>query len=331
MASIFVYESLSAGAPVAPGGPDSELLAAGVAMRDAIVDDLARLDGVAVTCAVGAASGPGAASRRGSGRPATAAARAGESAEAFVGRMAAAHDLCWIVAPETGGELARLHAAVGAERWIGCDAASIRCASSKRATLAVLAAAGVPTALEGAASHRGRWIVKPDDGAGCLSTRVFRDHAAALAAVALDPAHADTLAPQPFIEGEALSISMIVGADLATAVSFNRQRIEIDPAGRLRDLGVQAGALDVATDARISRLDAIAAATARALPGLGGFVGIDLVWNDERGAVVIEVNPRVTCAYVGLSDRLGRNLAADILRPRAVGAPPRGRRDGVRA
>ena len=331
MSRIFVYESLSAGAPVAPEGPDRELLAAGVAMRDAIVDDLARLDGVAVTCAVGAASGRAATWGRGSARLATAAAREGESAEAFVGRMAAAHDLCWIVAPETGGELARLHAAIGEDRWIGCDAASIRCASSKRASLAVLAAAGVPTPLDGATSHHGRWLVKPDDGAGCLSTRVFRDHAAALAAVALDPARADTLALQPFVEGEALSISMIVGADLATAVSFNRQRIEIDPAGCLSDLGVQAGALDVATDPRISRLDAIASATARALPGLGGFVGIDVVWNDERGAVVIEVNPRVTCAYVGLSDRLGHNLAADILRLKAVGAPPRGRRDGVQA
>ena len=27
----------------------------------------------------------------------------------------------------------------------------------------------------------------------------------------------------------------------------------------------------------------------------------------------VEVNPRVTCAYVGLSAILGRNLAADIL------------------
>jgi predicted ATP-grasp superfamily ATP-dependent carboligase len=30
--------------------------------------------------------------------------------------------------------------------------------------------------------------------------------------------------------------------------------------------------------------------------------------------VVIEVNPRVTCAYVGLSQRLGRNVAAEVLR-----------------
>ena len=327
MVRIFVYESLSARTPALPGGQDRELLGAGVAMRDAIVDDLLRLDGVAVTCAVGAAPGCSAPQDERAANLATAAARAGEPAETFVNRMAAAHDLCWIVAPETGGELARLHAAVGEARWIGCDAASIKCAASKRATLAVLAAAGVPTPLDDAASHRGRWIVKPDDGAGCLSTRVHRDHAAAI----LDSGRGTALALEPFVEGEALSISMIVGADLATVVSFNRQLIEIDAAGRLCDLGVQVAALAVATDPRIARLEAIAVATARALPGLGGFVGLDVVWNEERGAVVIEVNPRVTCAYVGLSGKLGRNLAADILRLKAVGAMSLESRDGVRA
>ena len=331
MLRIFVYESLSAGVHSAPHGPDRELLAAGIAMRNAIVDDLSRLAGVAVTCAVAASPGRGGTRDRHAANPATAAAAAGEDAETFVGRMAAMHDLSWIVAPETGGELARLHAAVGADRWIGCDAASIRCAASKRATLAVLAAAGVPTPLDGAARHGGRWLVKPDDGAGCLSTRVHGDHAAARTAIALDHGHAGALVLEPFVEGEALSISMIVGADLATSVSFNRQHIGIDAAGRLCDLGVQAAALDAATDPRGARLEALAAATARALPGLGGFVGIDVVWNEERGAVVIEVNPRVTCAYVGLSGKLGRNLAADILRLKAAGAALRGSRDGVRA
>jgi tyramine---L-glutamate ligase len=326
MVRIFVYESLSAGAHAAPHGPDRELLAAGIAMRDAIVDDLSRLAGVAVTCAVAAAPGRGGTRDRHAANPAIASAAASEDAQAFVARMAAVHDLSWIVAPETGGELARLHAAVGADRWIGCDAASIRCAASKRATLAVLAAAGVPTPLDGAANHRGRWLVKPDDGAGCLSTRVHGDHAAAVDHL---PGAGFTL--EPFVEGEALSISMIVGADLATTVSFNRQHIGIDAAGRLSDLGVQAAALDAATDPRGARLEALAAATARALPGLGGFVGIDVVWNEERGAVVIEVNPRVTCAYVGLSRKLGRNLAADILRLKAAGLTLRGSRDGVRA
>ena len=331
MVRIFVYESLSAAAPVGRDGPGDGLLAAGTAMRNAIVDDLSRLAGVAVTVAVPAAPGPGSRRDAGAAGVSTAAARAGEEPATFVGRMAARHDLSWIVAPETDGELARLQAAVGEDRWLGCDAASIACASSKRATLAVLAAAGVPTPLDDAASHRGRWIAKPDDGAGCLSTRVYPDLASARAAGALQRRRDDPLVLQPFVEGEALSLSMIVGADLAAVVSFNRQHIAIDAAGRLSDRGVAAAALAAATDPRIARLEEIGAATARALPGLGGFIGIDVVWNDERGAVVIEVNPRVTCAYVGLSARLGRNLAADILRLKAGGAKNRETLDGVRA
>ena len=66
-------------------------------------------------------------------------------------------------------------------------------------------------------------------------------------------------------------------------------------------------------DARAGTLRAWAQALADAIPGLGGYVGVDLVWHAQRGPVLIEVNPRVTMSYVGLSAALGRNLAADVL------------------
>lgn len=317
MTRIFVYESSSGGTRAAACDP--ALRDAGVAMRNAIVGDLLRLAGVSVTCAVDGSPGGDAPS---SGALSTVRPRADEDAEAFVARMADAHDRCWIVAPETGGLLARLHAAVGAERWIGCDADAIRIASSKRATLAALASHGLQTPLAlagtGPGIPRGRWLVKPDDGAGCLATRVHVDHAAAQADVARRRRCGASATLEPFVEGEALSISMMVGAKLARVVALNRQRIEIGADGELVDLGVLPAAIDARTDARAAALDALAVATARALPGLRGFVGIDVVWNRERGAVPIEVNPRVTCAYVGLSRQLGRNLAADVLRLHAA-------------
>ena len=52
---------------------------------------------------------------------------------------------------------------------------------------------------------------------------------------------------------------------------------------------------------------------AAAIPGLRGFVGVDFVLGVDGRATVLEVNPRLTSAYVGLSARLGRNLAAEIL------------------
>jgi predicted ATP-grasp superfamily ATP-dependent carboligase len=37
------------------------------------------------------------------------------------------------------------------------------------------------------------------------------------------------------------------------------------------------------------------------------------VWHRERGPVVIEVNPRVTCAYPALAGSVEANIAASIV------------------
>jgi predicted ATP-grasp superfamily ATP-dependent carboligase len=311
MTRIFVYEPLSAQDPettgaLQPGSPAYlEMLAAGLAMRDAIVADLAALQGVQVTVA-GSEPEP---------RPPvpvrTVLARDGESAVEFVRRQAPLHDLCWIVAPESGGLLLRLCEAVGGAHWIGCEAGAIRLAASKRATCAALAAAGIPTPDAFAAAD-GPWIAKPDDGAGSLQTRWHASRAGAEADVLRRRAAGLDTVAQPYVAGEPLSISLVVGPDLARAVAFNRQRLQVDAGGWLHDLGVQPAAV-APDDPRAEALHALAVQVAAALPGLRGYVGIDLVWNEEEGPVVIEVNPRVTCAYVGLSALLRRNLAADIL------------------
>lgn len=302
MTRIFVYEALSANAPElaaasVPGSREhEELHAAGVAMRDAIAGDLARLPGVTVTVAKG---------RQGEG---PAAPLAGESAVDFVRRQSRLHDLSWVVAPETDGLLARLQEAVGDERWIGCSGPAIRLASSKSATCAALARAGILTPLAFATGHAGPWIVKPDDGAGTMDTRFHATRGGAEA----DLARRERAVLEPFVAGEALSISLVVGPVLARPIAFNRQRLHVDAEGFFHDLGVQPATIDPA-DRRAASLRSLAAEVAAALPGLRGYVGIDLVWNEGGRPVVIEVNPRVTCAYVGLSAILHRNLAADIL------------------
>jgi len=55
--------------------------------------------------------------------------------------------------------------------------------------------------------------------------------------------------------------------------------------------------------------------TCNALPGLRGYIGVDLVLT-ESDAVVIEVNPRLTTSYLGLRSALrgdGGNVAAMAL------------------
>jgi predicted ATP-grasp superfamily ATP-dependent carboligase len=314
MTRILVYEPLSAGDPgtIAALGRDSrarqEMVDAGRSMRDAIAGDLAALEGVEPTVAFA----PQEASLGGPSPPVRAIAQGpDEDAIAFVRRQAPLHDRCWIVAPESGGLLLRLHEAVGEARWIGCGPGAIRIAASKRATCEALHAAGIATPLA-FASCDGAWIVKPDDGAGTQETRLHATRTAAQADLQRRLDEGRCAVAQAFVPGEALSLSLVVGPDLARAVAFNRQQVHIDAAGWLHDLGVQAAALQ-APDPRIPVLRALARDVAAAIPGLRGYVGIDVVWNERKGAVVIEVNPRVTCAYVGLSAALRRNLAADIL------------------
>lgn len=304
MMRVFVYEHLSGSAA---GNASDELLAAGREMRDAVVHDLLRIG----DCAVSVAAGPHAAQ-------VPAAARAlrpppGVLAADFVAQQALLHDLVWVIAPETDGVLAQLQRVVDAERWLGCDAAAIALTSSKRATLARAAEHGVTTPLAFAASPATRrWVVKPDDGAGTERTRLHNTHAAARDDLATRQQHGEAAVLEAWVAGEPLSLSLLCGAGRVELLSANRQQLAIDAFGVVSFTGVQIDALP-RDDARIGTLRAWAQALARAIPGLHGYVGIDLVWHPQRGPVLIEVNPRVTMAYVGLSAALNRNLAAAVL------------------
>lgn len=307
MKRILVYEYLSGSAPEDGDAAADALLPAGIAMRDAIVADLLRLPDCAVTIATRSADDalpP---------RAARVVPRAGEAAIDFVERAADGQDLAWIVAPETDGLLAALCGRIGPARWIGCEAAAIETASSKRATALRLAAHGVPTPLGFEADARVRhWVVKPDDGAGSVATCRHADRATAHGEFERRHAAGEAVVIEPWIDGEPMSLSLLCGHDGVELLSVNRQRIVIDAQGRIDFGGVVHDAVAPA-DPRRAQLSALAGTVAAAVPGLRGFVGIDLVWHDEAGPVVIEINPRVTCAYVGLSAALGRNLAALVL------------------
>ncbi|GAP37724.1 ATP-grasp domain-containing protein [Piscinibacter sakaiensis] len=317
MRRILVYEALSGGPP-SPAAADPALQAQGRAMRDALLEDLRRLPGLRVSCALPPAGSAGDLDDAAAGavRP-----HPGETDLAFLCRAAAAHELVWGIAPETGGQLAAWAAALPAAAWLGCTPAAIAQASSKRATLARLAAAGLatPWTVAPALGPAPRWVVKPDDGAGTCDARVFaaRGEAEAWAA---QLAAADGAPPQlePWVDGEALSVALVAGGgEPARVLAVNRQRIVEEADGRLADAGVAVDALGRAGDPRVAAVAAFARRAVDGWPGLAGLVGLDLVWHPRLGPVAIELNPRPTCALVGLSAAAGENVAAEVLRRHA--------------
>jgi predicted ATP-grasp superfamily ATP-dependent carboligase len=306
MMQVFVYEYLSGGGLVDGDAAATQLLMPqGLAMRDALVSDLLAsgdCEVIAATCARAGALPAGAIE---------AEARDGETPVAFAARLAAQHDAAWIVAPETAGCLAEFERAIGAPRWLGCDARSIAIASSKSATLRHLSAYDIPTPWAIAPTAQ-RWVVKPDDGAGSVATRVHANRLGAEADLAGRDARGESACLEPWIAGEPMSLSLLCEGGRAELLSVNRQHIATLPDGTLRYDGVEIDVLPRSA-ARWRPFAALAAQVAAALPGLRGFVGIDIIAGERHGPVVIEVNPRLTCAYVGLSKRLGRNLGGEVL------------------
>jgi predicted ATP-grasp superfamily ATP-dependent carboligase len=251
----------------------------------------------------------------------TLAARAGEDVFSTYGRGVAASDAAWPTAPETGGVLERLgRLTLGAGRLVlGSHPDAVRLTASKRATAAALSAAGiraVPTFGAGDALPPipGPWVIKPDDGAGSEDTTVVADVDAARSALGLK---GRGFVAQPWIEGDALSLSLLCANGEARLLSCNRQRVRVT-GGRvlLAGIGVNAEA------ARAAEFLPLAGRIAAAIPLLWGHVGVDLVAGRE-GPVVLEINPRLTTSYCGLRRALGVNPALPVLDLARTGRLPK--------
>ncbi|GIX29288.1 MAG: hypothetical protein KatS3mg123_3169 [Burkholderiales bacterium] len=299
---IFLYEHVTGGGFMGQPLPAS-LAREGDRMLRAALDDLTELPGVetVVSRDPRLPFPPGAAAVL---EPAP-----GESPRSLYRRGLALADLAWIIAPETGGVLEALarEALARGKGLFGCAPEAVRVAASKRATARALARAGLPVVPTFAPGEPlpalpGPWVVKPDDGAGCEGARRVPDVDAVREA--LLEAGTGPVA-QPWIEGEAASLSLLVFPEgRVRLLSCNRQHIAVRGEA-LALTGVTVGAWADAD----GRLAALAQAAVAAIPGLAGFVGIDYV-QTSAGPVVLEINPRLTTSYCGLRSVLGMNPAA---------------------
>lgn len=296
---ILVCEVLTAGAFVGnSAGLDGKesLFREGAAMRDAMLADLASLADVTACVPYDDRM----AAPFGEAVPVT----SGDDAWAVWADLAGRCDAVWPVAPEMFGMLERLTRELTAQgaRCLGSSAEAVRLCSSKRQTARHLAAHGIaaaPTWLrdEMPSGRRGPFVVKPDDGAGCEATWLRSE--------GLDVFGPDCVF-QPYIEGEAASLTVFSGPGGVLVLTANRQHVRLANAA-FRFEGVTVGAFPV--DAALASLGRH---VAEAIPGLNGIFGIDFVFG-ETGPVVLEVNARLTTSYAGLARSLGINPAALVL------------------
>lgn len=226
-------------------------------------------------------------------------------------------DAALVIAPESAGTLARMTARVtlSGVPLLGSSAEGVSIAGDKWACSRRFASAGLPTPVTRRVTHVSAAsvaqglgfpvVVKPLDGAGCVGVTLAVDDSSLADATRHPALGTRDFLLQRYIPGAHASVSLLATGDRTLALSLNKQCIHIDgsftyhggvipfehPQGEL--------ALEVARDA------------VRTIPGLRGYVGVDLVLTDEA-AYLIEVNPRLTTSYVGLRRVINLNLAQAI-------------------
>jgi len=310
----------------AGGPPDDTFRAEGLAMLAAVLADLQQVPGANVIALAEKAC----CRRLGRGLPLRVIA--GEETASFE-ELARSADFALVIAPEFDGILedrCRRAQAAGA-RLLGPSPEAVRLAGDKWSLGLFLAKRGIPTPpchRLAPASLKGLMeadapparplpplplVIKPRHGAGSRATIRVNEpgQLAGALSLALSECGTDELLAQPFAAGRPVSNAFLLGAGQVVVLPPAAQHLS--PDGRFRYLG---GRLPLPLRLARRARD-LATRAVQAVPGLEGYVGVDLVLGtapDGSQDQVIEINPRLTTSYVGLRRMVQTNLAAALLR-----------------
>jgi predicted ATP-grasp superfamily ATP-dependent carboligase len=228
-------------------------------------------------------------------------------------------DAVLVIAPETGGVLAERCRRVNASGVISwnCTPAAIELCGDKLGLAEHLESHGLPTIptqlanfSRPPASFAWPVVLKPRDGAGSCLTFLVRDAGEWKRVVELvqSAGTAGQCLVQPFVVGQALSIGVNIPLDgLRTeCLLVGEQHLSAD--GRFH---YQGGTIPAAIPAAaVVAIRNLVHATCQTIPGLAGYIGLDLVLTDQDGPVIVEINPRLTTAYVGYRQLCSGTLPA---------------------
>lgn len=222
-----------------------------------------------------------------------------------------------IIAPESDGILARLSTLMESRgaRLLGSSPASVVTAGNKWDCHRLFAQAGLPTpntrlvdvkSAMGEAEKIGfPLVIKPVDGVGCEGVNLISDAASLQKALEKNGFYGTHLLLQRYIEGDHASVSLLVAKHGISCLSLNRQFIEIGT-----PFSYRGGEVPFICEKHEEAV-ALAKHAVTLVPGLKGYVGVDILITEE-GCYIIEINPRLTTSYLGLRRVVNLNLPEAI-------------------
>lgn len=230
-----------------------------------------------------------------------------------------ASDAALIIAPEFDGILAnRVATAARLTTLPGPDEEAVSLCSDKLTLSQFLdekQIATVPTAIVNLAEPVSRWefpvVLKPRDGAGSLQTFLVSDsmefeRRCQELTQAGWPAQ---FIQQPFVPGEPISAAAIIEAAGDRHILPVAKQL-LSENGRFEYLGAEWTAQSARWQPSVS---SVIHQVVDAVPGLRGYIGLDLIGMTDGSVQVVDINPRLTTGYLAWRRRTQSNLAASIL------------------
>ncbi len=225
-------------------------------------------------------------------------------------KLAQLHDLTYVIAPESNGLLAHL-----LEELDGFHVCSnhetVRRISDKATVMSELSKMGLktpktliytpenPLELD---DFKPPFIVKPRTGTGCDGLKLFK--ASGELKHFLSNKKREFLI-QEFVKGVPASVSLLTNGLRALPISLNRQFVSISR-------GMYLGGYTPMKHRLLNKAFETAVKAVESFRGLRGYIGVDVILS-KNGVCVIEINPRLTVSYVGLSRSLSENLSNAII------------------
>ena len=227
-----------------------------------------------------------------------------------------ASDLVWPIAPEMESQLLNISKLVEdkSKRLLNSSSESIAICSDKLATVQVLKKNNVSAIIDAqqldefSQQFMGQWVIKPKDGVGCLDCFIVSSKAEfnEIIKQIKDPIN---YLIQPYIKGESLSLSCLFKNGIAWLLCCNKQLVSI----KQGQFELNACQVNIAISNRAVYLYLINQ-VAKAIPGLWGYVGIDIIQPEDGQVLIVEINPRLTTSYAGIAQALGINVAETVIK-----------------
>lgn len=244
-------------------------------------------------------------------------------------------DATWVIAPETNGELLKRALQfrlvndtepprASRRRFLGASDRAIMLASDKLPLAAWLHEQSIPTPetlpfnpadRQSGVRWQGPTIIKRRDGAGSQNMFLVRDgfelwNARHELGRLNEP---ETFIQQPFIAGQALSVALLIAEDGSVLEVFPVAEQHFRNEVHFQYLGGRVPA-NISPESAVA-VQQLAERACRAVPGLNGYVGCDIVLPHDQPLkpVLIEINPRLTSSYLGYRRLTDDNIPARLL------------------